>query len=118
MDWSNIPEWLKLLGSAAIGALGMFGVAIIRAVSDNKRIRSDDRIQFTSQILDRVASLESQVLAERKFCREEIRRITEQADARLASRDQIIKELRARVAHLERLLAEGPGLDHSSNPRV
>lgn len=104
MDFGNLPEWLKMLASAAMGALGMFGVAVMRAMTDNTRTRSDDRVQFTSQVLERVKQLEDLVADERNFCRDEIARIHQQYETRLNTRDQIITELRGRVTHLERVL--------------
>lgn len=104
MDFGNLPEWFKMLASAAMGALGMFGVALLRALTDNKRTRSDDRVQFTSQVLERVKSLEDQIAAERDYCREEIYRVQSQYESRLETRDQIISELRQRITHLERVL--------------
>lgn len=108
MDFGNLPEWLKMLASAAMGALGMFGVAVIRAMTDNTRTRSDDRVQFTAQVLERVKQLEDQVAEERHYCREEMHRLQSQYEQRLDTRDHIITELRGRVTHLERVLQ---GLD-------
>jgi len=108
VDFGNLPEWLKMLVSAAMGALGMFGVALIRAMTDNNRVRSDDRVQFTSQVLERVKLLEDQIAAERNYCREEIHRVQQQYESRLETRDQIITELRQRITHLEKVLQ---GLD-------
>lgn len=104
MDFSSLPEWLKLLGSAALGALGMFGVAVVRALTDNTRTRSDDRVQFTSQVLERVKMLEDQIAEERNYCREEIHRVQQQYESRLETRDHIITELRERITHLEKVL--------------
>jgi hypothetical protein len=109
VDWSNLPEWLKVMGGAALGALGMFGAGFVKALADNKHTRSEDRVQFTGQVLERLAAVERQMQEEREYCERRMQLMKADYDERLERRDSIITELRqrdtdreARMTHLER----------------
>lgn len=126
MDWSNLPEWLKVMGGAALGALGMFGAGFVKALADNKHTRSEDRVQFTGQVLERLAAVERQMQEEREYCERRMQLMKADYDERLERRDSIITELRqrdtdreARMTHLERLLKQYGGLrDDTSDSRL
>ena len=81
----NFPDWLANILYAALGGLGALALGLIRASVDNTRTRTDDRAQFTTQIMEMLA--QERLHYERK----------------LESRDAIITELRERIAHLEGL---------------
>ena len=126
MDWSNLPEWLKVTSGAALGAIGMFLAGFVKALADNKRTRSEDRVQFTSQVLERLAAVEQQMQEERQYCERRMQLMKDDYDERLERRDAIITELRqrdtdreARMTHLERLLKQYGGLrDDTPDPRL
>lgn len=82
----NLPEWLANVLFAALGGLGAMGLGLLRASVDNNRTRTEDRTEFTRQVMDMLAQ-------ERKHY-----------EKRLEARDMIISDLRERIAHLEGLL--------------
>lgn len=108
MDFSDFPEWLKLAASAGLGSLGTLVAGVFRARSDSKRVRTDDRVQFTAQLMERLHAVEQHSQQLRESYRAELLEQAEKYEQRLASRDTVITELRDRVSHLERVLQ---GLD-------
>lgn len=120
MSWETLPEWARVIIPAALGVIGTVTLGILQANSDRKRVRSDDRSVFTSQVLDRLSRVEQQMQEEREYY-----------ESRLAARDGIISELRAsmtakdvalqqalqRIAHLEQIV-EGKVDDGSSDSRI
>lgn len=111
MDWENLPSWLSHVVVACLTALGMLGAGWFTARSQDKKTGSDDRVAFTSQVLERVTALEGQLAAERSYCEDRMVHLEESYERRLKSRDRIITELRkqeanreARLTHLEELI--------------
>lgn len=111
MDWDNLPGWLSHVLTACLTALGMLGAGYLAARADNKRTRSDDRVTFTSQVLERVTVLEEQLANERKYCEDRMLHLENHYDKRLEKRDAIITELRERetkreerLTHLENIM--------------
>ena len=103
MDWGNLPEWLKLAVAGALSSLGTMILAVFKARSDDKRIRTDDRTMFTTQVMDRLSEVESLLVQERKHCEDKIAQVQTHYESRLKARDHIITELRHRIEHLENL---------------
>ena len=87
MSWETLPEWVRVIIPAALGVIGTITLGILQANSDKKRVRSDDRSVFTAQVLERLGRVEQQMQQEREYY-----------EARLAARDEIIRELRASLA--------------------
>lgn len=85
----HLPEWLSNLLFAALGGLGALALGLLRARVDNRKADLIDRSEFTQQVLA--------LLTQER----------EHFERRLKSRDVIIKELRQRIAHLERLSNHG-----------
>lgn len=115
MDWSNLPEWLKYATVAALSSLGTIVSGYFVARSDSRRVRADDRVQLTTQLMERLATVERQMAEERDYCDKRMNLMKEDYEARLDKRDRIITELREfhatqeqRITHLEKLLQ---GLD-------
>lgn len=61
VDWSNLPEWIKLTVAGSLSAIGTIVAGWFVMKSDAQRVRSVDRNQFTAQTLERLAHLEGQL---------------------------------------------------------
>lgn len=111
MDWDNIPDWIKMAITGALSSLGTMVAGYFVALSDNKRTRTEDRVEFTSQVMARLAAVEKQMKEEREYYEKKMALLKEEYQKRLESRDDLIHQLRlrdenreARLQHLERLL--------------
>ena len=111
MSWHDIPEWLRLVVVASLGALGTIVSGGIVARSDSKRTRADDRGLLTTQALERLSHVEEQLgvalqslAQERRYCDERMQAVQDHYEERLKSRDILIGELRESVNSKEATL--------------
>lgn len=100
----TIPEWFMNLVLVAAGGLGALGLGLVRATTDNRRTRSEDRTQFTDQVMRRLQDVETQLSTERLHNDERIRELHALYEKRLEIRDRTIAELRERQTSLEQML--------------
>lgn len=97
-DW---PNWLAATAGAALSGSGVLLAGLLKAHVDNRRVRVDDRADFTKTILDRLAQVEHAAAEERRFCEERLNAQAKSFEERLEARDRIILDLRKRITHLE-----------------
>lgn len=98
----NLPPagWGAVLG-AAITALGMMVLGLIRARTDSKKIDSTDRNDLQRQLTEFARSLQAQLQQEREHCEHRLDHQERVNAERLAARDQVIARLTERIEHLE-----------------
>lgn len=97
-DW---PNWLAATVGAALSGSGVLLAGLLKAQVDNKRVRVDDRADFTKTILERLASVEQAATDERRYCEERLNAQAAAFEERLKARDRVILDLRNRINHLE-----------------
>lgn len=100
----NLPEWLLNVLYTALGGLGALFIGLLRANSDNRRTRADDRSNFTDQVMRRLAAVEKQMREERDHSDNQMRLMKEDYEQRIDKRDAIIADLRERDANREERL--------------
>lgn len=101
MDFDNLAQYLQHLFAAALGGVGVLLAGLLKASSDNRRVRADDRGLFTAQLMERLTQVEKSLADERAYCAEQMQRMDSDYKRRLENRDRIITELRQRVSALE-----------------
>lgn len=109
-DW---PNWVINVLYTSLGGLGAIFVGFIKAWSDNKRTRvedkrvgTQDRSNFTEQILSRLATVEQQMQEEREYCDKRMQLMKEDYEGRIDRRDTLILELKERESNREARLIE------------
>ena len=98
------PDMILGMAAAALGGAGVMVAGYFKARADNNKIRSDDRVNFTQQVMDRVAHLEKAAVEEREYCEQRLAFQSKILNDRLEQRDKIITELRGRISELENKL--------------
>lgn len=111
----ELPPWIMNLIYAILGAIGVMIPKLFKIMSDRSQVVSDDRSEFTNQILTRLSNLEgylqnretyhsAQLDIQARQHREDMLEMKRDYEHRLEARDRIIGELRERQSHLERLV--------------
>lgn len=113
MDWHNLPDWLKMAGAGALSAIGTIILGFLKARSDDKRTRTDDRGRLTDQMLNRLHHVEEQlgialetVAKERAYCDERMAALQERYEAIIVERDKVMNDLETRLIEKNTLLKD------------
>jgi len=106
---TDFLQWMDKVFFIALGGLGALSLGLLRARVDEKKIQSDDRSEFTAQVLSRIAHVETQMEVEREQCEAKMAALAVAHDGDLERRDGVIGQLRDRIAHLESLQCSGVG---------
>lgn len=94
MDFDSALEWAKFIGGGILGAIGVMVVGGLKFMTDNRRIRTDDRTDLTQQLLSRVQGLEQALVEERGRCDAQMAELRFFYTARIDSLEARVDQLR------------------------